>query len=195
MKEFIDKQHPHVDDYFRIMERFTGENASYIISRLKKLIQRDPDYFEPYSSLSELHAMTGNVLEAEKILNNAYKRALKRILDEKGQWPDVLKWDVVENRHLIRALLNKAILFWNYGKNRDALNLLRKLLRSNPNNNIVTRFFILAIRMKMSHFAFERQFNKHGFYDSDLTAWFDKNYRAFPDEFDWWHEEIKTFEE
>jgi tetratricopeptide (TPR) repeat protein len=195
MKEFIDKQHPTTDDYFRIMERFTGENAPYIISRLKKLIQRDPDYFEPYSSLSELHAMTGNVLEAEKVLNNAYKRALKRILDEKGQWPDVLKWDVVENRHLIRALLNKAILYWNYGKNQDALNLLRKLLRSNPNNNIVTRFFILAIQMKMSHFAFERQFNKYGFYDSDLTAWFDKNYRAFPDEFDWWHEEIEKFEE
>ena len=195
MREFIDKQHPPMDDYFRIMERFTGENAPYIISRLKKLIQRDPDYFEPYSSLSELYATTGKVLEAEKILNNAYKRALKRILDEKGQWPDVLKWDVVENRHLIRALLNKAILYWNYGKNQDALNLLRKLLRSNPNNNIVTRFFILAIQMKMSHFAFERQFNKHGFYDSDLTAWFDKNYRAFPDEFDWWHEEIEKFEE
>ena len=195
MKEFIDKQHPTTDDYFRIMERFTGENAPYIISRLKKLIQRDPDYFEPYSSLSELHALTGNVLEAEKVLNNAYKRALKRILDEKGQWPDVLKWDVVENRHLIRALLNKAILYWNYGKNQDALNLLRKLLRSNPNNNIVTRYFILAIRMKMSHFAFERQFSKHGFYDSDLTAWFDKNYRAFPDEFDWWQEEIEKFEE
>ena len=195
MKEFIDKQHPTTDDYFRIMERFTGENEPYIISRLKKLIQRDPDYFEPYSSLSELHAMTGNVLEAEKVLNNAYKRTLKRILDEKGQWPDVLKWDIVENRHLIRALLNKAILYWNYGKNQDALNLLRKLLRSNPNNNIVTRFFILAIQMKMSHFAFERQFNKHGFYDSDLTAWFDKNYRAFPDEFDWWHEEIEKFEE
>jgi hypothetical protein len=66
------------------------------------------------------------------------------ITDKKGNWPDVLEWLWLENRHIIRAILNKTISLW---KNKDvdnAIDLFRKLLKTNPMDNVGARNFILA---------------------------------------------------
>ena len=77
----------------------------------------------------------------------------------------------MENRHIIRTILIKAISLWKAGKTDYALNLFRKLLKSNPGDNTGVRNYILAIRMKMSFKKFEKGFNKGGFYDSSLIGW------------------------
>lgn len=191
MKEFIDKFHPISDQYFSIMDRFTGKNAPYIIPRLKKLIQKDPTYFETYNSLVDLLMLNGEESKAINYINLASQKALSRIVDRKGIWPDRLKWSILGNRHIIKAILNRAILCWDEGQSEEALDLFRKLLQSNPNDNIGARDYILAIRMNMTYDQFEKSFNKGGFYDNDLMEWFDKNYKKFPDEFNWWEKNIK----
>ena len=191
MKEFIDKFHPISNQYFSIIDRFTGKNAPYIIPRLKKLIQKDPTYFESYNSLVDLLMLSGKESEAIGYINQASRRALSRIVDKKGNWPDRLKWSILENRHIIKAILNRAILYWDEGQSKNALGLFRKLLHLNPNDNIGARDYILAIRMKMTFDQFEKRFNKGGFYDKDLMEWFDKNYKKFPEEFNWWEKNIK----
>ena len=191
MKEFIDKFHPISNQYFSIMDRFTGKNAPYIIPRLKKLIEKDPTYFEPYNSLVDLLMLSGKESKAIGYMNQASRRALSQIVDRKGNWPDRLKWSIIENRHIIKAIFNRALLYWDEGQSEEALDLLRKLLRSNPNDNIGARDYILAIRMNMTYDQFEERFNKGGFYDLDLVEWFDRNYKKFRDEFDWWERTIK----
>lgn len=185
MKEFIDKFHPTSNQYFSIMDRFTGKNAPYIVPRLKKLIQKDPTYFEPYNSLVDLLMLIGEESKAINYINLASQKALTRIVDRKGNWPERLKWSILGNRHIIKAILNRAILYWDEGQSEEALDLFRKLLQSNPNDNIGARDFILAIRMNMTFDQFEQRFNKGGFYDSDLIEWFEKNYKTFPNEFKW----------
>ncbi len=191
MKEYIDNYHPISDQYSKIMDRFTGKNVPYIIPRLKKIIQADPTYFDPYNSLVDLLMLSGKESEAFSYIKQASQKALSRIVDRKGTWPDRLKWSIIENRHIIKAIFNRAILYWDEGQSEEALNLLRKLLRSNPHDNIGARDYILAIKMNMTYDEFEERFNKDGFYDLDLVEWFDKNYKKFPDEFDWWERRIK----
>ncbi len=191
MKEFIDKFHSISNRYFSIMDRFTGKNAPCIIPRLKKLIQNDPTYFESYNSLVDLLMLSGKDSEASGYINQASRRALKRIADKNGNWPDRLKWSFIENRHIIKPIFNRAVLYWDEGESEKALYLLRKLLLSNPNDNIGARDYILAIRMKMTFDQFEKRFNKGGFYDKDLMEWFDQNYKKFPNEFNWWEKNIK----
>ena len=135
----------------------------------------------------------GNLSEAEKIFNEAYERSLKLIMDKKGNWPDVLEWGWLENRHIIRTILNKAISLWKIGETDGVLNLFRKLLKTNPGDNVGARDYILAIRMNMSFEDFEKRFNKGGYYDTDLSDWFDKNYKRFPDDFDWWEKEVEKY--
>ena len=186
MREFVDQIHPVEEEYYKVMDRFTGRNAPYIIPKLKRLIRLDPYYFEPYNSLVELMILVGKDSEAYNLINLASKRALKRIVDRNGKWPNLLKWSRIENRHIIMALLNRAIFYWDNEQPKKALGLFRKLLKSNPNDNIGARDFILAINMNMTFDQFEDRFNKGGYYDKDLIEWFDANYKKFPHEFEWW---------
>jgi len=70
--------------------------------------------------------------EAENVLDKAYNQAIKIITDNKCNWPDIMEWDWLRNRYIIRTLLNKALLLWQKDKNEESLSILRKLLRTNP---------------------------------------------------------------
>lgn len=133
----------------------------------------------------------GKVSEAEKFLNEAYERALRLITDEKGNWPDKLEWGWLENRHIIRTLLNKGLHLWKIGENDSALDLFRKMLKTDPMDNVGARVYILAIRTGMSFEEFEDRFERDGDYDDDLMKWFEENYKRFPEEFEEWEEAFK----
>ena len=70
--------------------------------------------------------------EAENVLDKAYNRTIKIITDNKGNWPDIMEWGWLRNRHIVRTLLNKALLLWQKDKNEESSLILRKLLRTNP---------------------------------------------------------------
>lgn len=185
-REYVDKDREVMSDYYDMCERYGGGYSKLVETQMRSLIEKDPDYFEPYLLLYDMLNGTQRKIEAEKLLNDAYSRAVKLITDKDGKWPDVLEWGWLENRHIIRTILNKGISSWVNGKTDDALDLFRRLLRMNPRDNAGVRDYILAIRMDMTFDGFERRFNKGGFYDMKLMEWFDKNYKKFPDEFGWW---------
>jgi tetratricopeptide (TPR) repeat protein len=194
-REYVDKDHAVTLAYYNLCDDvYDGRNAKTIKRQVKRLIEKDPDFLDSYLLLYELLKNEGKLQEAEKVLNDAYERAITLITDKKGNWPDVLEWGWLENRHIIRTILNKAISLWNSGDVDNALELFRKLLQTNPNDNVGARDFILAIRMNMSFEEFERQFNKGGYYDTDLVEWFERNYKKFPDEFGWWEKAVEECE-
>lgn len=190
-KEYIDKDHRVMNTYYDLCERYDGRNVKSMKKQLKQLIEQDPDFLDSYILLCEILEGEGDDAEAEKLLDKAYDRAVRLITDKNGNWPDVLEWGWLENRHIIRAILNKAISLWNNNEIDGALDLFRKLLKTNPRDNVGARDYILAIRMNMSFEDFEKRFNKGGFYDMELSDWFDKNYKSFPDEFDWWEKAVE----
>ena len=191
MREFIDGYHAIEKKYYEIMDGYTGKNVNNVISRLKKLIPKDPDFFETYNSLQDLLSMIGKKDEANILIKQASERALKKIADQQGNWPDRLEWVYLENRHIIRALFNQALLLWKEGTIDSALDFFRKLLRSNPNDNLGVRYFILAIRKNMKFTEFDERFNKKGFYTNEIDHWFYNNYLLFPEDFEWWEKEIE----
>jgi len=193
-REYVDKNHRVRETYYDLYEEYDGKNAESMKRQLKQLIEKDPDFLDSYLFLYEILQDDGNFHEAEKVLNEAYGRALKMITDKKGNWPDILEWGLLENRHIIRTIFNKAISLWRNKEIDNALDLFRKLLKTNPGDNVGARDYILAIRMGMSFEKFEERFNKGGYYDMELVKWFDKNYNKFPDEFDWWEKAIKEYE-
>ncbi|MBN1455927.1 MAG: hypothetical protein JW945_06735 [Methanomicrobia archaeon] len=197
-REYVDKGHALSGEFYNLCDELSdakrsGRNISAVKKRLKQLIERDPDFFDPYLLLCDLFLDEDNPQEAERLLNTAYERALNLITDTKGNWPDVLEWGWLENRHIIRAILEKAIASWYCGENESALDLLRKVLKSNPGDNVGARNYILAIRMGMSCDEFDTRFDKGGYYDSDLVNWFEANYKNFPDEFEWWEKEMEKY--
>ena len=189
-REFVDKNRD-VSAYYALRERFNGRNMAFIKREAKKLIEQDPDFLDWYILLYEMLKEQVNFKEADEILDKAYKRALALITDEDGNWPDLLEWGWLQNRHIIRTLLNKAISLWRNKQNEEALDLFRKLLKTNSTDNAGAREFILAIRMNVTYPEFERRFDKGGYYDKELPDWFEEHYKKFPDEFEAWEKVMK----
>ncbi|HDS45400.1 MAG TPA: tetratricopeptide repeat protein [Methanomicrobia archaeon] len=183
----------YYDLYDAVFAKHSSRSTNILKRQLKQLIERDPDYLDPYLLLCDLFRDEDNLLEAERTLNAAYERALNLITDTNGNWPDVLEWVWLENRHIIRTILRKAVALWISEKTGSALDLLRQLLKTNPGDNVGARNYILAIRMGMRFDEFETRFNKGGYYDSDMVNWFEANYKKFPDEFEWWDKETEQY--
>jgi len=194
VREYIDRDHEVMDAYYDLRENYTGRNAHSAKKQLKNLIEKDPDFLDSYTFLHQILFRENKTKEAKKVLNEAYERAINIITDENGNWPDVLEWGWLENRHIIRAILNKGVLSWGSNDTECALDLFRNLLRTNPGDNPGVRFYILAIRMGMSFKKFEKRFNRGGFYHTDLFDWFEENYRKFQDEFGWWEKAVEEYE-
>jgi len=193
VSEFIDKDRKVAAACYDLQEKYDGTNAKTTKTKIEKLIKEDPDFFDTYLLLLNILEDEKKFEEAAQVLDEAFNRAINLITDKNGNWPDMLEWGLLENRHIIRTILNKAILLWDFKQFDEALDLLRKLLKTNPGDNIGARSYILAIRMNMSFEDFEKRFNKGGFYDNELTDWFEKNYKNFPDEFGWWEKAMEKF--
>ncbi|MHB9030614.1 MAG: tetratricopeptide repeat protein, partial [Candidatus Latescibacterota bacterium] len=180
--EFVDRNHDVMSSYYNIAQAYTNRNRKMTRAKLSRLIQRDPDFFDSYIILSRVALSEGNAEEARQLLDTAYERALRYITDEEGNWPDILEWSWLENRHIIRTFVHKGIQYWRDGKKEEALRLYRKALRTNPGDHPGIRYFILAIREGMSFEEYDGRFTQGGFYTPEVAEWFDREMKKYPDE-------------
>lgn len=190
--EFIDDDHPEMSAFYELSQRYGRQGPTPAMRKsLEQMIARDPDFYDPYLMLRDLLHREGETAEGDALLDEAYRRALARITDAEGNWPRALEWGWLENRHILRTLLNQAIALWNAGDTDGALDLFRKLLRSNPNDNVGARNYILALRLNMTFDTFEARFASEYGYDAlKLLDWFDENSKRFPEEFDAWKQAV-----
>jgi tetratricopeptide (TPR) repeat protein len=191
MREFIDIDHPIIDEYDEIIESFEFISNSSLVLELKDLVREDPFYFDSYLTLATILESDGNFLEALSFRELAYELALATILDDDNKWPDILDWNVIENRHIIRALSSMVDVYWQNNQAQEALDLLRNLLRVNPIDNIGASYSLLAIRIGLSYEEFQKLTDKNENGDFDLEEWFESNKEQFPEDFDWWKGDVK----
>ena len=158
--DFIDKDHEVMDSYYELTKRAGSLSDKSLIKELKSLIKKDPEFFDTYTWLIQILEEQGKFKEALILLNEAYEKCLDVLLDKNKNWPDRLEWGWLENRHILRLLLNKGIYEWKVGNKELAIEIFRRQLKLNPNDNAGVRQFILAIRMNLTFDQFEKKFNK-----------------------------------
>lgn len=187
-REFVDKDHEITDAYHDFLEATEGTHGKKIEKKMKEFIKKDPLFFDPYTILAEELQRIGKLEEAEKILDKGYVKAIDLITDQWGNWPDELHWEYLENRHIIRVILNKALSYWIQEARKSSIDLLRKLLHSNCNDNIGARNYMLAILLGWSFDQYENEMQiLGGFgYDGQKVMEFEKRMVEFPEEFGWW---------
>ncbi|WP_457600424.1 tetratricopeptide repeat protein [Hydrogenivirga sp.] len=183
MREFIDIDRPVRERFEKVKGLFEEGRIGELKEELKKLIEEDPYYLEPYVLLNEIYEIEGRVREAEEILEEAYRRALE-LISEEGKLPDRLEWKHPTNRHIINALLNMGVFYWEVGEIDRALKIFKELYRMNPADEPGVRFYILALLEGMSLDEFEQVFSRDGEYDyEDLERWFTKHAPEHPEVF------------
>ncbi|MBM2817645.1 MAG: hypothetical protein HW401_235, partial [Parcubacteria group bacterium] len=143
INEFIDKERKIMSNYYSALEN--NLRRGQMKNQMRKFIEKDSDFFDTYLALADFLYEDEEYFEADELLRTAFTRALKRIVDKDGNWPKVMPWGFLENRHLIRAIDRWAYKLWEDDHNEYALEIFRKLLKSNPNDNVGVRYEILAI--------------------------------------------------
>jgi len=172
MRVFVDKKRETQKKLKEVLEEFRFDIPKLITS-LKRLINEDPYYLETYVYLAEILENEGHIKEAEELLTEALKKAFELIKDEEGRLPDRLEWKHETNRHIIKAILEAGIMFWEIGEIDRALEVLKTLYRLDPDDPIGVRYYILAILEGMGFEEFELTFGKNGGYDKEsLEKWF-----------------------
>jgi len=162
------------EQYWDFLESEVADDPQKSITALKKIIKKDPDYYDPYISLYEYYMDLHDTKNAVDILEKGYERVMKRLAPH-GIFPEELSWDYMENRHIIRLLFNVATLYWAIGKTLNALSIFLQLLRSNPQDNIGARYAAVALLEGYQTYEhFEMEFAKDGTMDIVfLMTWFD----------------------
>ena len=187
--EFIDKDRFVVNEmYWEFIESEDADNIEKSIKRLKAIIKKDPNYFDPYITLHDYYLYANRSKDAYEILYQGYIRAMKLIV-KNNKFPDRLLWGFIENRHIIRILFNFATTLWLSNK-KSALSILLKLLRSNPEDNIGARYSIVGILegFKSQEHLEECFVFKDGEYIDwqKQEEWFSKNAPKYKDVLGWW---------
>jgi len=188
--EFVDKDRFRVNEmYWEFIESPEAEDIEKSIKILRKIIQKDPNYFDPYITLHEYYLEHENGENAFDVLSKGYERAMKLIV-RKGKFPDSLPWGFIENRHIIRMLFNFAMALWFLGEKKQATDLMLLLLHSNPGDNIGARYSIVAIlEGYASQEDFEEVFSDGEYLDWEKQEkWFQEKAQKHLDLLGWWFE-------
>lgn len=190
--EFVDQDHAVMNNYYEILDQDISDIK--LKNTMQKLIDVDPDFYDPYSIVADFLFSRGKDKQALKLLKTAFRRAVQRVVDNKGNLPKRMEWGWFENRHIIRAIDRWAYTLWGLKETDKALEIYRKILRFNPNDNTDARNYILAMRLGLEP-DFENQFaskNMPGYIDAlKISDWFDENAKNFPDEFEWWFKQMQ----
>ena len=190
--DFIGKEPKGMAKYYDLLE--SGLDTEELKKGMKKLVKEDPDFFDSYLTLADILQEEEKYLQAEELLSKAYSRAMSLIVDKDGNFPKYIPWGVLENRHIVRAIVRWAYELWEEEREVYSLEIFRKLLRSNPNDNIGARYEILAIRMDYEPDYAEKIFpaSTSGCIDAIKSEqWFEENAEKFPEEFNWWFKEMR----
>lgn len=189
IEEFIDRDHATMDEYYDITERFQAQQISLseLKTTLQWLIKADKSYLDPYLYLAQIEYDSENDVEYFRLIWDAYLKAIVMVANKTGDYPKSLPWGYLENRHIIRALCNFALLQWEQGHIRLSLEIYRKLLASNLNDDIGARYSILALLLGYSPeyealFLPESQL-VYGLDAMKMGDWFSRHSSEFPEEF------------
>lgn len=178
--EFRDHPRYLMESYYDLLE--SDIEDSTLKAELKKLINKEPDFLCPYLTLIKILREENQISEANKVLENAYAQALNLIIDESGRWPGKLEASWIPNWHIIITIFEKAIYLWETGKTDGSLDLFRKLLKTNPNDDFGARNYVLGILLDFDCREFHKWVNNNENYEAVLE-WFDENQKKFSDEF------------
>jgi tetratricopeptide (TPR) repeat protein len=196
IKEYIDNPHDNAAEEFdKLLDTILLKEK--LKEKLEEIIKKDPYYFDSYIYLAQLYSDEYQFALAHDTLKRGYELAVRKIANHKGEFPKRLEWTRSENRHIIRIINKWAFHLWVEGESEMALTIFRKLLRSNPADNIGARYSILAILMNVD---LEFDDNLVSVLPESIEGrlidkWFAENAPAYPEDFEWWFQWHKGFEE
>jgi len=180
-RDFLEKPRKVMEEYYDLL------GSDHDTNDIRALTEKDPDFYDPYLYVANDLRELGEEAEARRLEDEAFNRALARIKDKAGQWPDTLIWGHLENRHIIRALMTGADDLWQDGQTAEALEIYRQLLRTNLGDNIGARYSIIGLRMGLTYEQYiDKVWPESTMPAEHIDNWFNKHAPQYAEELEDW---------
>jgi tetratricopeptide (TPR) repeat protein len=190
---FVAGESPALDAYYAVLDMLeTSIETSSLVAWLGAVIAADPDHYDTYLVLRDVLADSGQRAAGIRFEEIAYVRCLSRITMPDGGWPARLTYTELTNRPIMRTLISKAATLWRLKQTDEALDILRRMLKMDPEDRTAAAAHILGMRMGMTQPQFERRFYGEGVEAFVMMDWFGAHYGSFPEEFAERRETVKT---
>jgi len=146
---------------------------------LSNLTIKAPDFLPSYEYVMRMVGALEPNDDLEWIQNDLEQRwveACERIAQKEDVFNKRVLWGWQENRPLIRGLYLGAERLWKNGQFELANKHFKKILKTNPDDNIGARYAVKATEEEMSYeeyserFTFEDNFGT--FYNNELWKWY-----------------------
>lgn len=192
MREFIYEENKFIKrqdlkDFVELMmtcdfmpeELQSNHEFNLTMQYLSNLTIKAPDFLPPYEYIIRMIGELEPNSDLEWIQNDLEQRwieACERIAEKEDIFKKSVEWAYMENRPLIRGLYLGAEKLWKDGQFELANTYFKKILKTNPDDNIGARYVVKATDEGMSYdefcerFTFEDNFGT--FYNNELTKWY-----------------------
>ncbi len=191
---FYDKDRYEVNQMYWDFLDSGEEDVEKNINTLKKIIEKDPDFFDPYITLHDYYYANNDLENASIILNQGYERVLRLVVNN-NRFPDELEWGYIENRHIIRMIFQFGMFLWEIEEKEEALEIFTLLLKSNINDNIGARYAIVAMLEGFESMGeYEEKFMSSNGFGLDAMAveeWFNEASKKHKKVIGWWFDEVE----
>jgi hypothetical protein len=92
-----------------LLNKTDADELAKVEKFLLGFMMLEPTYLEPIMDLAGIYSLNGEKEQYEEMMEYAYKVALSHVtINKEGNWYDVIEWNWLENRCIIRALQNGA---------------------------------------------------------------------------------------
>ncbi len=110
-----------------------------------KSVEIDPTYADGYNHLANIVWRKGDWRQAESLYRKAQRYAEPEVQDI----PRGVFWGVLEARPYMRALYGLGLTLWKQGRLEEAIDILRRMLELNPNDNQGVRYLMGPVHHEM----------------------------------------------
>lgn len=139
---------------------------------LRFLISLNNYVYDPYILLMELYFKNDELEKAIEIISLGYTRLMKNEFNNK--FPKQLDYLELENRDKYRLIYNYADVLWFIEDKDKALNIFKRLLKINPNDNLGVRYAICGM--------LEGYPNSHHVWNENaqvISKWYDEKVKKY----------------
>jgi len=144
------------DYYYDAMDLLNEGNYSDAIKLLKQAIKIDPHYVGAYVGMFTVYSERKNKKKYREYVDKAFEETKQKF----PKWPQKLLWGIIDNRQYLRAICEKACLYWDEGDKEKAEQLFRLLLKLNPNDNQGVRYLIAGMFRGLKEKDINRMFDE-----------------------------------
>lgn len=139
------------DYYYDAMDYLAEGDSDKAVRLLRKALELDEHYVEAYVGLVATFHYKGNERKVEEYTQRGFAETKRAF----PVWPTELLWDEIENRQHLRMIYYQAVVYWSHNQQTQAEQLLKLLIKLNPNDNQGIRYALAAFYEGISEHQLE----------------------------------------